>query len=239
MAASVEAVDAQSGSHGRGRRAGGSEAVEDYTKAIYALALRVEGPVSTSALAERLGVSPGTVTAMLKRLAAIGFARYEPYRGVELTEAGEAVALETIRHHRLIESYLVEALGMPWDRVHDEAEVLEHYISEELEERIAAALGDPDRDVHGDPIPDRTLEMVAEAVRPLADLEPGDSGAFARVSDRNPEMLRYLDSRGIALGGKIEVVGHQPFGGPLLVEIDGVEHTIGEGLAARMFVSTR
>lgn len=237
MAQPAASEDTLSGSHGRERRAGGSEAVEDYSKAIYALALRSEGPVSTSALAERLGVSPGTVTSMLKRLAATGLASYEPYRGVELTDEGKRVALETIRHHRLIESYLVEALGMPWDRVHDEAEVLEHYISEELEERIAAALGDPERDIHGDPIPDRKLEVAVDSVVPLAELTPGERGVFARVSDRDPEMLRYLEEKKIELGARLRVTGHQPFGGPLLVEIEGTEHAVGEGLAARMFVA--
>ena len=120
-----------------------TEAVEDYAKALHALAQRCDGPVSTSALAERLGVSAGSVTSMLKRMDEMGLVRHEPYRGALLTERGERVALEVIRHHRLLESYLAEVLGMPWDRVHDEAEVLEHYISEELEERIASALGDP------------------------------------------------------------------------------------------------
>src|SRR5213080_1997817 len=123
-----------------------TEAVEDYAKAIYALAHRLDGPVPTSALAERLDVAPSSVTAMLKRLAATGLVRHERYRGVELTRDGEQVALEVIRHHRLLEAFLAEKLGMPWDRVHDEAEVLEHYISEEFERRIAATLGDPDLD---------------------------------------------------------------------------------------------
>ena len=136
-----------------------------------------DGPVGTSALAERLGVSPGTVTAMLKRMADLGLVEHEPYHGVALTDAGERVALEVIRHHRLIEAYLAEALGMPWDRVHDEAEVLEHYISEDLEERIAAALGDPSHDPHGDPIPDRELSLATDAGGlALAELEPGERG---------------------------------------------------------------
>ena len=151
-----------------------TEAVEDYAKALHALAKRCEGPVTTSALAERLGVSPGSVTAMLKRMQEMGLVDHEPYRGALLTGEGERVALEVIRHHRLLEAYLAEVLGMPWDRVHDEAEVLEHYISEELEERIAAALGDPEHDPHGDPIPDRG-PRASRASRgvPLAELEPG------------------------------------------------------------------
>ena len=130
---------------------------------------------------------------MLKRMAELGLVEHRPYHGVELTEAGERVALEVIRHHRLIEAYLAEALGMPWDRVHDEAEVLEHYISEELEERMAVALGDPSHDPHGDPIPDRELAVSGEESVSLADLEPGERGVFCRVSDSDPEMLRYLD----------------------------------------------
>ncbi len=141
------------GSHGRDRRAAGREAVEDYAKAIYAIVQRSGPPVATNAIAERLGVAPGTVTAMLKRMAKLKLVSYEPYRGVELTVEGERVALEVIRHHRLIESYLADALGMPWDRVHDEAEVLEHYISEDLELLIAAKLGEPSHDPHGTPIP--------------------------------------------------------------------------------------
>src|SRR5918996_968141 len=161
-----------------------TEAVEDYAKAIHALAKRCEGPVTTSALAERLGVSPGSVTAMLKRMGEMGLVEHEPYHGVTLTGEGERVALEVIRHHRLLESYLAEALGMPWDRVHDEAEVLEHYISEDLEERLANALGDPSHDPHGDPIPDRRLALAEDpGAVALGALEPGDSATFVRVSD--------------------------------------------------------
>jgi DtxR family transcriptional regulator, Mn-dependent transcriptional regulator len=190
--------------------AANSEAVEDYAKAIYALAGPDAGAVGTSALAERLGVSPGTVTAMLKRMDEMGLVEHQRYHGATLTPLGERVALEVIRHHRLLESYLAEALGMPWDRVHDEAEVLEHYISEELEERIAEALGDPEVDPHGDPIPDRELELEQGSTRSLVELEPGATGVLARVSDSAPEMLRYLAERGIAPGDRLEVVERQP-----------------------------
>jgi DtxR family transcriptional regulator, Mn-dependent transcriptional regulator len=134
-------------------RGAGTEAIEDYAKAIYALSLEREGPVTNGELAERLGVTPATATSMLKRLGELGLVDYLPYKGVTLTPAGEKVALEVIRHHRLIEAYLSEALGMPDDRVHAEAEVLEHYISEELELLIAAKLGEPSHDPHGTPIP--------------------------------------------------------------------------------------
>lgn len=225
------------GSHGRDRRQQGEEAVEDYAKAIYALAGQGGEAVTTSALAARLCVSPGTVTSMLKRMAKLGLVAHEPYRGAELTEAGERVALEVIRHHRLIESYLAEALGMPWDLVHDEAEVLEHYISEDLEERMAVALGDPERDPHGDPIPDRELSLGEDSGGvALSTLGAGDGGSFVRVSDGEPRMLRYLSDRGIRPGVRIEVTGRQPFGGPLTIVVDDREHAIGDGLAERMSV---
>jgi DtxR family Mn-dependent transcriptional regulator len=138
---------------GRAGRSLGAEAIEDYAKAIYALSRERKGPVTNGELAERLGVTPATATSMLKRLAGLGLVDYRPYKGVTLTPGGEKVALEVIRHHRLIEAYLSEALGMPRDRVHEEAEVLEHYISEELELLIAAKLGEPSHDPHGTPIP--------------------------------------------------------------------------------------
>ncbi|HEX2466598.1 MAG TPA: metal-dependent transcriptional regulator [Solirubrobacterales bacterium] len=217
--------------------AANTEAVEDYAKAVHALSRQQEGPVGTSALAERLGVSPGTVTAMLKRMAEIGLVEHEPYHGVMLTPAGEKVALEVIRHHRLIEAYLAEALGMPWDRVHNEAEVLEHYISEELEERMAEALGDPAVDPHGDPIPDRRLSLRADEGVSLAELEAGEGGVLGRVSDSDPEMLRYLDERGIRPGVRITVSEREPFGRGIVVELSGGDrHPIGEALARRMVV---
>jgi DtxR family transcriptional regulator, Mn-dependent transcriptional regulator len=214
-----------------------TEAVEDYAKAIYALTRQGGEPVGTSALAVRLGVSPGTATAMIKRLAELGIAEHEPYRGVRLTAAGERVALEVVRHHRLIEAYLAEALGMPWDRVHDEAEVLEHYISEDLEERIAAALGNPSRDPHGDPIPDRALAIADVGGVALAELAPDEGGVFSRVSDSDPRMLRYLAERGIRPGATVMVRDHEPFGGALMILVDGTSHAIGVELAKRMLIS--
>jgi DtxR family transcriptional regulator, Mn-dependent transcriptional regulator len=143
-----------------------SEAIEDYAKAIYALSQEREGPVLNGDVAQRLGVAPATATSMLQKLAGLGLVDYIPYRGATLTPAGERVALEVIRHHRLIEAYLAEALGMPEDRVHEEAEVLEHYISEELELLIAAKLGEPSHDPHGTPIPGPDLLPPAEEARP-------------------------------------------------------------------------
>jgi DtxR family transcriptional regulator, Mn-dependent transcriptional regulator len=216
-----------------------SSAVQDYAKAIYSLSARSGEPVTTSALAERLAVSPASASAMVKRLANLGLVAHERYHGVRLTPSGERVALEVIRHHRLIELYLAEALGMPWDRVHDEAEVLEHAISPELSELIAQKLGDPTRDPHGDPIPTRDGEIDEGATRPLADLSPGERGVFARVSDSDPAMLRYLAEHGIAPGASFEVLARQPFGGPLSVRFAHSIESLGGGLARAMRVDLR
>jgi DtxR family Mn-dependent transcriptional regulator len=213
-----------------------SAAVEDYAKAIYALQTAVGGPVSNNALAERLGVSAASASAMVKKLGGLGLVEHVPYRGVELTPEGRRVALEVLRHHRLLELYLAQSLGVPWDRVHDEAEVLEHHISEELEELIAEKLGNPTRDPHGDPIPTRELELVEHFAPTLDSLEPGACGRFTRISDSDPEMLRYLAERGIAPGDDFEVVDKQPFGGPLFVRFGAVVHVVGGQLAAAMRV---
>ena len=213
-----------------------TEAVEDYAKAIFGLQRQADAPITTSALAERLGVAPSSVTAMLKRLDELGLVRYEPYHGVTLTRAGEKVALEVIRHHRLIEAFLADALEMPWDRVHDEAEVLEHYISEDLERRIAEKLGNPELDPHGDPIPTPELAIAADHTTALDQLQAGDVASFARVSDSDPRMLRYLADRGIRPGAGLRVTDVQPFGGPVFVEVDGQEHALGGELAEKMRV---
>jgi DtxR family Mn-dependent transcriptional regulator len=218
--------------------AASSEAIEDYAKAIYALSRRSGTQVGTSELAARLGVAPATATAMLKRLDRMGLVDHQPYHGVSLTAAGERVAIEVIRHHRLLESYLSEALGMPWDRVHEEAEVLEHYISEELEELIAKKLGEPSHDPHGDPIPGPDLEFhEAQDSRPLEELDDGEAATFTRVSDSDSQMLRYLAERGIRPGARLLVKGRQPFGGPVFVEVEGTEHALGGELVRRMRVS--
>src|SRR4051812_39374694 len=194
-------------------------AVQDYAKAIYALEQREDagGAVSTNALAERMGVTAASASSMVKRLDGLGLVTHVPYRGVQLTAAGTKVALEVLRHHRLLELYLAETLGVPWDRVHDEAEVLEHVLSDELEELIAAKLGHPTHDPHGDPIPTADGRLPAEPTRALSELCAGDHGRFVRVSDSDPEMLRYLADRGIAPGAELEIVEKQPFDGPLFV----------------------
>jgi DtxR family Mn-dependent transcriptional regulator len=215
------------------------EGAENYAKAIYELQEKDAGAVRTTDIALRLGVTPASASGMLKRLADEGVVEYQPYHGARLTPDGERIALETIRHHRLIELFLAEVLDMPWDRVHEEAEVLEHHISEELEELIAAKLGEPALDPHGDPIPDRDLAVSADESLPLTDLDPGERGTFTRVSDSDASMLRYLAERSIQPGARLTVKGKEPFGGPVLVEIGGRTHPLGPELAASMRVSRR
>jgi DtxR family Mn-dependent transcriptional regulator len=216
-----------------------TSAVEDYAKAIYSLERRSEGgAVSTNALADRLGVTAASASNMMKKLDSLGFVRHVPYRGVQLTPDGVRIALEVIRHHRLLELYLTEQLGLPWDRVHDEAEVLEHVLSEELEELIAVKLGNPTHDPHGDPIPTRELVIDEGPRTALQELEPGTRGIFVRVSDSDPSMLRYLSDRGIRPGARFEIIDKQPFDGPVFVcfgDVDEV-HVLGGALARAMRV---
>ena len=164
-----------------------SASVEDYCKAIFSLESRAQGPVQTNALAERLGITAGSVSAMLRKLEELELITHTPYRGVRLTASGRRVALEVIRHHRLLELFLAKTLEMSLDRVHAEAEVLEHVLSEELEELIAAKLGDPRLDPHGDPIPSADLELAEPETHSLDTLDVGDRGVFVRVSDSDPE----------------------------------------------------
>jgi DtxR family Mn-dependent transcriptional regulator len=216
-----------------------TSAVEDYAKAIYALEARSQGgAVSTNAIADRLGVTPASASNMVKKLDGLGLVRHVPYRGVQLTSEGAQVALEVLRHHRLLELYLAESLGVPWDRVHDEAEVLEHVLSEELEELIAAKLGDPTHDPHGDPIPTRDLTIDEGPRTMLQELDPGASGVFVRVSDSDPSMLRYLAERGIRPGASFEVVDKQPFDGPVFARFGDEDHihVLGGALARAMRV---
>ncbi|MGH2877772.1 MAG: metal-dependent transcriptional regulator [Solirubrobacteraceae bacterium] len=208
-----------------------STAIEDYAKAIYVLQERSGRPVSTNMLAERLGVTAASASGMVKRLGELGLVSHRPYRGVQLTDAGRRVALQVIRHHRLLELYLVESLGMGWDQVHREAEVLEHFLSDDLEELIAAKLGDPTHDPHGDPIPSRELTLDEIATESLESLQAGARGVLARVSDSDPDMLRYLSSLGIAPGDELDVVDRQPFGGPLFVRFGDRVHALGGDLA--------
>jgi DtxR family Mn-dependent transcriptional regulator len=212
-----------------------SSAVEDYAKAIYALQ-EDEGPVGVTAIAHRLNVTPASASGMVRRLDELGLVTHRRYRGVRLTDSGTRLALEMLRHHRLLELYLAESLGVPWDRVHQEAEVLEHVLSEELEALIAAKLGDPTHDPHGDPIPSADLVIAEERTQCLSQLEPGAEAIVVRISDAEPEMLRYLAEREILPGTRLRVVDKQPFGGPLFVEVAGQTHALGGQLATSMRV---
>ena len=213
-------------------------AVQDYAKAIYTLEAR-DGAASTTDLATLLEVRPASVSGMLRKLSDLGLVQHERYRGVRLTPRGRRVALEVIRHHRLVELFLVESLGMTWDEVHAEAEVLEHALSEELEELIAAKLGNPTVDPHGDPIPSRELKLAGTAAPALAELEPGETATFVRISDTDPEMLRFLGERGIVPGSKLELVERQPFDGPLFVRVGKKVHVLGATLARAMRVERK
>lgn len=212
-----------------------SESVQDYLKAIWKL--ENENRATTSALATELAVTPASSTAMVKKLAEMGLVEHERYRGIRLTPSGERAALEVVRHHRLLELYLMKALGLGWDQVHAEAERLEHYLSEELESRIDAALGYPTHDPHGDPIPTPELVLVPEEGRWLSDVADGTEAVIRRVPDGDPELLRYLASLGIVPDQAVVLVGRAPFEGPVTVEIGGLRHAIGLALAGRIEVT--
>jgi len=215
-----------------------SPSVQDYAKAVYALETRGGAAVSTNDLAARLGVTAASVSGMVRKLTDVGIVEHEPYHGVRLTTEGRRVALEVLRHHRLLELFLNQELRMPWDRVHAEAEVLEHVLSDELEALIAARLGHPSVDPHGDPIPTPELEIDERPTRSLDQLAVGAAGRFVRVSDSDPEMLRYLAEHGITLDARLEVVERQPFGGPVFVRFGEREHPIGGELARAMRIET-
>jgi DtxR family transcriptional regulator, Mn-dependent transcriptional regulator len=211
-------------------------AIQDYAKAIYSLESKGEEAVTTTDLADRLSLTAGSVSAMLRKLHERGIVEHERYRGVRLTPEGRRIALQVIRRHRLLEQFLVEVLEMPWDRVHDEAEILEHVLSEEVERLIAEKLGDPHVDPHGDPIPTEDFELAETHTMALDDLEIGARGRFVRISDADPAMLRYLSERGISPGDELEVIDRQPFGGPLSVRVAGTVHPLGGQLAEAMRV---
>jgi DtxR family Mn-dependent transcriptional regulator len=213
-----------------------SAAVEDYAKAIYALTHARSDTASTNDLAARLGVTAGSVSAMVRKLAEAGLVEHVPYRGVALTAAGEQIALRVLRRHRLLELFLAEMLQVPWERVHDEAEILEHALSEDLTELIARKLGDPTVDPHGDPIPSRDLVIDERPTLNLAQLEPGDRATLVRVSDSDPQMLSYLSGLGICVGDKLEMLDRQPFDGPCAVRFATRTHVLGLPLCRAMRV---
>jgi DtxR family Mn-dependent transcriptional regulator len=212
-----------------------SESVEDYLRAIYELGRERES-VTTGVLAERIGVAPASVTGMLKRLAEAGYLAHEPYRGTVLTETGRRLALEVLRHHRLIERYLAEALGVPWDQVHAEAHRWEHVLSEDLEDRMDATLGYPATDPHGSPIPARDGSIAELPIKRLADLAPAQSAVIAEVRDGDPELLRYLGGLGLYPGVEVTVIARAPLDGPWTIDVAGDRHFVGHAVATNVFV---
>ncbi|MDD7932189.1 metal-dependent transcriptional regulator [Actinomycetospora straminea] len=198
-------------------------AVDDYIKAIYAVYERGEGPASTTALARRLGVGASSVSGMLRKLTDQGLVEHRPYGGVRLTDSGTRAALDVLRRHRLLETYLVRELGYGWDEVHDEAEVLEHHVSPTLLDRMDERLGHPRYDPHGDPIPAADGTVAEFTARRFATLEPGDRGRLVRVDDTEPAMLTWLREQAIELGVGLELVARRPFGGPFEVRVGAAD----------------
>jgi DtxR family transcriptional regulator, Mn-dependent transcriptional regulator len=205
-----------------------SQSMQDYLKAIYQIQeLQNGAPVSTSSLASWLGFANASVTGMVKRFASSEpkLVEYEPYGGVTLTKAGGRMALEVIRHHRLIESYLSQVLGYSWDEVHEEADRLEHVISEAMEERMAQALGNPVSDPHGDPIPDREGNLHQPNGIPLTQLADEQPAIIQRVIGQEPDLLRYLSGQGLILSARIKVISKAPFNGPINIQISGLSES--------------
>ncbi len=213
-----------------------SRAMEDYLKAIHQLSVG-SGRVATSRLAERMACSAASVTNMVQKLSELKLVEYQPYQGVRLTDAGSKIALEVLRHHRLLELYLAEVLGYSWDKVHDEAEELEHVISEEFEDRIDAALGFPTRDPHGHPIPSKDGHLPADSTQSLWEIGTGSQVRVNRVSDQDPEALRYLAAIGIYPRVQLQVMEKAPFNGPVEILIDEARHSLSEELARQIFVT--
>lgn len=209
--------------------------VEDYLKTIYELEAR-SGAAATSEIAARLSLTPASVTGMVRRLARQGLLTHEPYRGVRLTEPGRRNALRILRRHRILETYLSQVLGFPWDEVHEEAERLEHAASDALIERMAAALEHPESDPHGAPIPTADGKIDERSHIALSDLDVGESAVMVRVSDKNPSMLRYLAEIGLQPGVSLRLLERAPFDGPITVRIAGSELAIGPSLAAQVLV---
>jgi DtxR family transcriptional regulator, Mn-dependent transcriptional regulator len=212
------------------------QAIEDYLKTIYMLE-REESPVSTSRISAARNVKPGSVTSMIQRLHKLNLVDYKKHYGVALTQSGQEIALEVIRHHRLVELYLMDALGFSWDEVHEEADLLEHVISEKLEERMAAALNFPEFDPHGDPIPSKEGLMVDIRGQRLSKIKIGQTVTLARVlDDENSDLLRYLANIGLLPGARVTVVDVAPFDGPITVLIDGKEKVVGHKVALTILV---
>lgn len=197
----------------------GSASVQDYVKVIYSFTEWQDEPISSSQLANRLGVANSSVSEMVRKLVELGLAIHEPYSAVELSDEGRRLALAMVRRHRLLETFLVQELDYAWDEVHDEAELLEHTVSDTFIERLSAKLGYPDRDPHGDPIPDAHGAVDIPQAHQLASLDAGHTGRITRISDANPELLRFLSAEDIGLDDHVEVIGRKPFGGPMAVRV--------------------
>ena len=214
-----------------------SQSVEDYLKAIYKLEATLDGKgVPTSKLAAEMGVANASVTNMVKRLSDLGMVTYESYYGSKLTESGRKIALEMIRHHRLLELYLAEMLGYSWDQVHDEAEKLEHHISEQFEDKISELLNDPKFDPHGDPIPTKDGLMPELGLKPLSNVDMNKSFEVRRVKNQTPDLLRYLDEHGLTPGAEVIIKKKEPFDGPLELSVDGNKITLGYKIATDILV---
>lgn len=211
--------------------------VEDYLKVIYEIERRSEA-AATNDIAQRLAIAPASVSGMVRRLADQGLLQHEPYRGVRLTDMGRRLALRTLRRHRVIEAYLTLALGYPWDLVHDEAERLEHAASDALIDRMAAAIGEPETDPHGAPIPTREGKIDERTLFSILDLAPGERGRVVRVSDDDAAMLRYLGELGLTIGAEVTVQSREPYGGPIALRVGHVQRQIGPALAAAVLVET-
>jgi DtxR family Mn-dependent transcriptional regulator len=214
-----------------------SSAHEDYLKAIYVLEMKGE-KVNNSALANYMGFAPASTTNMVKKLAQLNLVEYEPYQGVQLTRLGRQVALEVLRHHRLLELFLHETLAMSWDRVHEEAEKLEHVISEALEDAIAIALGHPTVDPHGDPIPSKDGQIARQSGIPLSSVAAQRPYLLVRVLHQDQERLHYLGSLGLYPGARVTVRERAPFNGPLLIDVEGEQHALAHDMAETLLVTT-
>ncbi len=212
-----------------------SQSVEDYLKVIYVLETEGQG-ATTNNIAEMLNVSSASVTNMLKRLAGLNFIDHQSYKGATLTDAGRKIALEILRHHRLLELYLKEVMGYSWDEVHDEAEKLEHHISEQFEDKIAELLNHPTHDPHGDPIPTKDGVVPEQASLAISDAEENRSYIIGRVKDQNSELLRYLEEIGIIPGVKIKIIEKAPFNGPIQLFIEEEKKTIGFSIAEQIYL---
>jgi DtxR family Mn-dependent transcriptional regulator len=219
-----------------------SSSIEDYVKVIYGFTEWQDKPITSSQLAQRLGVANSSVSEMVRKLKDQGLVDHKPYSAITLTPAGIRLALSMVRRHRLIETYLVEELGYSWDEVHDEAELLEHAVSDTFIERMAAKLGNPRRDPHGDPIPTADGAVLMPEAHLLGELDPGHTGRITRISDENPDLLRYLAAENIDLDADVEVMGRKPFGGALVVRINNAGRTrdydLADEITAALWVHT-